>query len=62
MWSEEKEIYCQDIYAANSGTYIDTGIISVFHVSVLRDPEESGTKCNIGRQSYGREPSGCIAK
>lgn len=34
MWSEEKEIYREDIYAANSGTYIDTGIISIFHVSI----------------------------
>lgn len=34
MWSEEKKIHREDIYAANSGTYIDTGIISIFHVSI----------------------------
>lgn len=47
MWSEEKKIHSKNIYAANSGAYIDTGVVPIFYVGIQRDSQESGTKCNI---------------
>lgn len=34
MWSEKEKIHRENIYAANSGTYIGTGIISIFYVGI----------------------------